>query len=156
MDERWVESVLIPWKVSKYGVFSGPYFPVFGLNTEIYGVNLRISRMQENTNQKKLHIWTLFTQCLLDFVHTQTSDIISAKDFLRKFGTANDVIRMFKWLANVLKKRNSFLTYQWKCKTTSLSIFDHQSDDESFNLSSDLQSQRSRGCIVNISSSGTG
>ena len=25
--------------MSKYGVFSGPYFPVFGLNTEIYGVN---------------------------------------------------------------------------------------------------------------------
>ena len=26
------------WKVSKYGVFSGPYFPVFGLNKEIlYG-----------------------------------------------------------------------------------------------------------------------
>ena len=30
------------WKVSKYGVFSGPYFPVFGLKTDIYGVNLRI------------------------------------------------------------------------------------------------------------------
>ena len=27
------------WKVSKYGVFSGPYFPVFGLDTEIYVVN---------------------------------------------------------------------------------------------------------------------
>ena len=27
------------WKVFKYGVLSGPYFPVFGLNTEIYGVN---------------------------------------------------------------------------------------------------------------------
>ena len=26
----------------KYGVFSGPYFPAFGQNTEIYGVNLRI------------------------------------------------------------------------------------------------------------------
>ena len=26
------------WKVSKYGVISGPYFPAFGLNTEIYGV----------------------------------------------------------------------------------------------------------------------
>ena len=26
------------WKVSKYGVNSGPHFPVFGLNTEIYGV----------------------------------------------------------------------------------------------------------------------
>ena len=24
--------------MSKYGVISGPYFPVFGLNTEIYGV----------------------------------------------------------------------------------------------------------------------
>ena len=27
------------WKVSKYGVFSGPYFLVFELNTEIYFVN---------------------------------------------------------------------------------------------------------------------
>ena len=26
------------WKVSKYGVISGPYFPVFGLNKERYGV----------------------------------------------------------------------------------------------------------------------
>ena len=24
------------WKLSKYGVFSGPYFPVFGLNTCIW------------------------------------------------------------------------------------------------------------------------
>ena len=28
--------------MSKYGVISGPYFPVFGLNMDIYGVNLRI------------------------------------------------------------------------------------------------------------------
>ena len=28
--------------MSKYGVICGPYFPVFGLNTEIYFVNLRI------------------------------------------------------------------------------------------------------------------
>ena len=27
---------------SKYGVIYGPYFPVFGLNTKIYSVNLRI------------------------------------------------------------------------------------------------------------------
>ena len=25
------------WKVSKYGVISGPHFPVFGLNTGKYG-----------------------------------------------------------------------------------------------------------------------
>ena len=30
------------WKVSKYGVFSGPYFPVFRLNTETYSLNLPI------------------------------------------------------------------------------------------------------------------
>ena len=29
-------------KMSRYEVFSGPYFPVFGLNTEVYGVKLRI------------------------------------------------------------------------------------------------------------------
>ena len=29
----------IAWKVSKYRVISGPYFPVFWLNSEIYGVN---------------------------------------------------------------------------------------------------------------------
>ena len=37
--------------MSKYGVFSGPYFPVFGLHTE-------------NTDQKNLRVWTtLFMQC---------------------------------------------------------------------------------------------
>ena len=30
------------WKVTKYGVISGPHFLVFGLNTEIYGVNPHI------------------------------------------------------------------------------------------------------------------
>ena len=30
------------WKVSKYEVFSGPYFLAFGLNTERYSVSLRI------------------------------------------------------------------------------------------------------------------
>ena len=53
-------------RVYKYGVFSGPYFPAFGLNTERYVVRT-ISpysvRMRENTDQKKLRIWKLSTQC---------------------------------------------------------------------------------------------
>ena len=54
------------WKVSKYGVFSGPYFPAFDLNTEIYSVNLRIqSECGKIWTRKKLRIWTLFTQCAL-------------------------------------------------------------------------------------------
>ena len=42
--------------VFTYGVFSGPYFPAFGLNTAV--------RMRENTDQKKLRIWTLSMQCM--------------------------------------------------------------------------------------------
>ena len=42
------------WKVSKYGAFSGPYFTVFRLNTSDW--------IQENTDQKKLGIWTVLTQ----------------------------------------------------------------------------------------------
>ena len=30
------------WKVSKYGFFSDPYFPAFGLNTKRYEASLRI------------------------------------------------------------------------------------------------------------------
>ena len=39
--------------MSKDGVFSGPYFPVFGLNTEIYKSPYSV-RIQENKDQKKL------------------------------------------------------------------------------------------------------
>ena len=34
--------ILTARKMSKYGVFSDPYFPVFGLNTDIYSINFRI------------------------------------------------------------------------------------------------------------------
>ena len=44
-------------KMSIYGVFYCPYFPVFGLNTE------KNVQKRGNTDQKKLRIWTLFTQC---------------------------------------------------------------------------------------------
>ena len=40
------------WKVSKYGVFSGPSFLVLG------------KYFQKSTDKKELRIWTLLTQCL--------------------------------------------------------------------------------------------
>ena len=41
--KKWVKSIILTaWKVSKYGVFSGRYFPAFGLNTERYSVSVRI------------------------------------------------------------------------------------------------------------------
>ena len=50
------------WKVSKYGTFSGPYFPVFRLNSEIYSINLRIHSEYAKKRTRKLRILTLFTQ----------------------------------------------------------------------------------------------
>ena len=49
------------WKVSKYGVFSGPYFPVFGLNTEIHGVNLRIQPENRKIRTRKNSVFGLFS-----------------------------------------------------------------------------------------------
>ena len=46
-------------KASKYRVFSGPYFPRFRLNSQRYGVSVP---KRENTDQKRLRVWTLFTQ----------------------------------------------------------------------------------------------
>ena len=57
----WMSSTA--WKVSKYGVF---FLSVFsGIRTEYEEILcdfLYSIRMWENTDQKKLHIWTLFTQ----------------------------------------------------------------------------------------------
>ena len=44
--------------MSKYGVFSGRYFPLCGLNTKIYSVIRRFT------------IWTLFTQCFCIIIYS--------------------------------------------------------------------------------------
>ena len=42
--------------------FPGPYFPVFGLNTEISSVNFCIQSKYGKIRTRKLCIWTIFTQ----------------------------------------------------------------------------------------------
>ena len=77
----------------KYGVFSGPYFLVFGLNTDIYFVySLRI---QENTDQKKLRIWTFFTQCLRDKLLNKGINILGAQHHCLKY--IKPIVHCFKW-----------------------------------------------------------
>ena len=39
------------WKASKYGVFSGPYFSAFGLNTESYSVSQYLSVFNPNAGK---------------------------------------------------------------------------------------------------------
>ena len=50
LHEKYTSTV---WKVSKYGVFSGPYFPVFAQNKEIYGVNLRTQSKYRKIRTRK-------------------------------------------------------------------------------------------------------
>ena len=42
VETYWRRDTYTAWKLSKYGVISGPYFPVFGLTTETFFVNLRV------------------------------------------------------------------------------------------------------------------
>ena len=48
--------------MSKYGVFSGPYFPIIGLNTERQEV---FSPNAGKSGPEKTPFWTLFTQCFV-------------------------------------------------------------------------------------------
>ena len=57
-------SLSTAWKVSKYGVISGPYFPVFGLNTGKYGPEI--------------------TPCLDTFHKVQFTDIHNAEKSVRR------------------------------------------------------------------------
>ena len=54
---------------SKYRVFSGPYFPVFRLNTEIYG-------------PEKLRIWALFMHAILVYLDLATFEFSTAVSLL--------------------------------------------------------------------------
>ena len=45
----------------KYGVFSGPSFPLFRLNIEIYTAYLRFQSEQGKRGSEKLPIWAFFT-----------------------------------------------------------------------------------------------
>ena len=54
---------LTVWKVSKYGVFSGPYYPELGLNTEIYRVKLHIQSECEKIRARKNSVYGHFSRC---------------------------------------------------------------------------------------------
>ena len=54
------------WKVSKYRVFSGRHFPVFRLNTEIYGVNLHIQFEYRKIRTRKNCVFRHFSCSLIN------------------------------------------------------------------------------------------
>ena len=74
------------WKMSKYGVISGLYFPVFGLNTEIYGVNLRIQ-----SEYRKIRT-----------INNTVLGLISRRVLVLKFRSYIDEIKKLHCLCNYL------------------------------------------------------
>ena len=69
-----------------YGVFSGPYFPVFGLNTEIYGVNLCIQSEYRKIRTRKNSVFGHFSRSV------QTAATIQQNDIPRKILKENSAV----------------------------------------------------------------
>ena len=76
------------WKVSKYGVVSGPYFPVFELNTEVDSVKLRIQSENRKIQTRNNSVFGHFSRSNLqsnknykntndELLNQMTSDINS-------------------------------------------------------------------------------
>ena len=56
--------------------FTGPYFSVFGLNTEKYSVYLSIFSLNAGKyGQEKLQMRTLFSQCVILLIEIKTTQI---------------------------------------------------------------------------------
>ena len=67
LDHSWILCpicfLFTTWKVSKYGVISGPYFSVFGLNTERYSVSLRIQSGYRKIRTRNNSVFGHFSRC---------------------------------------------------------------------------------------------
>ena len=87
------------WKVSKYGVFSGLYFPVFGLNTEIYRVNLRIQFEYGKIRTRKNSVFEHFSHSGLN--HYFAIKNISALYFVQDLAYVNNYA---SWLQKLKTK----------------------------------------------------
>ena len=100
-------------KVFKYGVISGPYFPVFGLNAEIYGVNLRILSKCRKIRTRNNSVFGHFSRS------GHKWDLKLSKDFTNFCGG-------FPASINMLKVNNRNITTM--CEICSKLTIRHQND----------------------------
>ena len=90
----------IAWKVSKYGVFSGPYFPVLRLNMDVYSVNLRIQTKYRKIRTRKKSV----------FGHFSRSEPSPAGNYIFEVNIRNTRARFFhSFLFDVFLKWKLFL-----------------------------------------------
>ena len=105
---------LTGWKVSKYGVFSALYFPVFGLNTEIYSVNLDIQSKYRKIRTRKnsafghfsRSIWYvlwMFRSLFITRLQTELQQTLNASTRIRRSQMLSKVC-VFKKIAKFIGK----------------------------------------------------
>ena len=84
------------WKVSKYGVVSCMYFPAFGMNTEIYYVNLHIqSEYRKIRTRNNSLFWTLFHAVIIAHIEYNTKKSIWQAFNVRIFQCLNILFNPF-------------------------------------------------------------
>ena len=64
----WYHTIRTAWRVSKCVVFSGPYFPVFGLNMERYPVSLCIQSECRKMRTRKNSLFGHFSSSVTWFL----------------------------------------------------------------------------------------
>ena len=62
----------IAWKVSKNGVFPGPYFPTFGMNKDRYRVSHRMQSECGKIRTRKNSVFAHFSRSVIHSLHLAT------------------------------------------------------------------------------------
>ena len=73
-------------EMTKYGVFSGPYFPVFGINTEIYEVNLCIQSKYGKIRTRRKPVFEHFLRSMFIFFRCNGYSFAICKNEKKKWG----------------------------------------------------------------------
>ena len=81
-------------KVSKYGVFSGPYFPEFELNTERYSVSLHTQSVCGKIQTRKNSVFEHFS-----------GSVREVKEFKRSYNENKETIGV---QVSFMRNRNNF------------------------------------------------
>ena len=70
------------WKVFRYRVISGPCFPVFGLNTAIYSVNLRIQSKYRKIRTRNNSVFGHFSRTSKQILKVDEEKALRKKFFI--------------------------------------------------------------------------
>ena len=104
-----IQTFITAWKVSKYGVFCGPYFLVFGLNAEIYEV--------------KNSLLGHFSRSVFAILHVRSLSHILIELFVTIRLLLNEIYQLlewpFDWLDWWYKRESQFmLTWSFRFRLT--------------------------------------